>query len=167
MDRAWGPLTVDRFATPLNAHLMRFNSRVACPGAEAVDALLQSGRQGQQLSPAGLWRPPFALAATVLRKVFLEQATAVVILPVCRAQPWWPRAVSRATAAVLLPAAALCFTRGRYATPAIPPSWKMTAFYFRRRGNPPTLYDGVPLRSVPSWPPSARQVLALAQPPAC
>ena len=40
LDCLWGPHTVDRFADNYNAHLTRFNSRYACPGTEAVDALL-------------------------------------------------------------------------------------------------------------------------------
>ena len=39
LDTKWGPHTVDRFATCYNAQVERFNSRYACPGSEAVDAL--------------------------------------------------------------------------------------------------------------------------------
>ena len=39
--RVWilrGVHSIDRFADNYNSHLPRFNSRFACPGAEAVDA---------------------------------------------------------------------------------------------------------------------------------
>eukprot|EP00731_Ephydatia_muelleri_P033190 Em0026g10a len=38
LNALWGPHTIDRFADHYNAQLVRFNSRFACPGAEAVDA---------------------------------------------------------------------------------------------------------------------------------
>ena len=38
LDDAWGPHTVDRFASHYNTHLPRFNSRFWNPGSEAVDA---------------------------------------------------------------------------------------------------------------------------------
>lgn len=68
LDRAWGPLTIDRFATPLSTMLVRFNARRACPGAEAVDAMAQSWARD-----ANYCAPPFAMAATVLRKIFVER----------------------------------------------------------------------------------------------
>ena len=47
LDRAWGPFTVDRFASVSNAQVMRFNAAWAEPGAEAVDAFAQ---------PMAAWR---------------------------------------------------------------------------------------------------------------
>ena len=38
LDSLWGPHSVDRFASPANAHTDRFNSRFWAPGSEAVDA---------------------------------------------------------------------------------------------------------------------------------
>lgn len=120
----WGPLTVDRFALSGNAQLPRFNAAVASPGVEAVDAWRQ------------LWwgernyvNPPFAQAALALAKVAAEGAEAVLVLPVWPAQPWWPRLLSLASRAVLLPAAAPLFTHGRYASPAPSPPWQTGAFY--------------------------------------
>lgn len=162
LDRAWGPLTIDRFATPLSTMLVRFNARRACPGAEAVDAMAQSWARD-----ANYCAPPIAMAATVLRKIFEERATAVVVLPEWPAQPWWRRAVSRAHASVVLPAAAIQYTRGCYAKPSEDSSWRMVAFYFRRGGIPPTADAGAPLPRIPSWPPSAPRALAPAPPPNC
>lgn len=42
LDRARGPLMINRFATPLSTILVRCNARRACPGAKAVDAMVQS-----------------------------------------------------------------------------------------------------------------------------
>ena len=39
LDGLWGPQSVDRFASPANAHIDRFNSRFWALGSEAVDAL--------------------------------------------------------------------------------------------------------------------------------
>ena len=44
VEELWGPHTVDRFASHYNMQLLRFNSRFACPGAEAVDALPFNGK---------------------------------------------------------------------------------------------------------------------------
>ena len=41
LDKAWGPHSVDRFASNLNMHCTRFNSRFWCPGTEGVDAFSQ------------------------------------------------------------------------------------------------------------------------------
>ena len=38
LEATWGPHTVDKFATPYNAQVKRFNSHYPCPGSEAVDA---------------------------------------------------------------------------------------------------------------------------------
>lgn len=161
LDCAWGPLTIDRFATPLSARLVRFNARVARPGAEAVDAMAQSW-----VHEANYCAPPLALAATVLRQIFQERATAMVVLPKWPAQPWWRRAVTRAHALVALPPAAIQFTRSCHARQSGALSWRMVAFYFRRGGTPPTAVAGAPLLPIPSWPPLAFQAPAPPLPPA-
>ena len=38
LDSKWGPHSLDRFASPYNTQLARFNSRSWSPGAEAIDA---------------------------------------------------------------------------------------------------------------------------------
>lgn len=159
--RAWGPLTMDRFASPLSIHRPRFNAFLACPGAEAIDAMAQTwAGEGNYCAP------PFSMAAAVLRKSLAERDSAVVVFPAWPAQPWWRRAVSRATTAVLLLAAATQYTRGRCAPPATRPSWQMVAFYFRRGGTPPTAAAGGPSPPIPLRPPSAPPAPAPARPPA-
>lgn len=150
LDAAWGPLTIDRFATTLNTQLPRFNSAVACPGAEAVDAYAQPWGGERNYC-----NPPFAQAAVALRKCWEERATAVFVLPVWPAQPWWALAVRRATATVLLPPGAALFTGGRYSSPATPPSWRTAAFLFEQGGTLPTAPAGAACPPVPPWPPSA------------
>lgn len=57
------------------------------------------------------------MAALILRRVYVERATTVVVLPEYPAQPWWRRAVSQSLASVVQPAAALQSPRGCYARP--------------------------------------------------
>ena len=45
LNARWGPFTVDRFASPYNNQLIRFNTRYTSPGSEAVDASVQDWSQ--------------------------------------------------------------------------------------------------------------------------
>ena len=54
LDFAWGPHSIDRFADNYNSHLPRFNSRFACPWAEAVDAFMEDWGGGEN----NWWCPP-------------------------------------------------------------------------------------------------------------
>lgn len=160
LDRAWGPMTIDRFATTLTTLLPRFNSAVACPGTEHVDTYTTTWA-----GDINYCAPPFAQAAAALRKCFQDRATAIFVLPLWPAQAWWRRAALRASAAVLLPDDATIYTRGRFTSPARPPSWQMVAFLFECGGTPPTEPPGGAWPTIPHWPPSARPALAPRLPP--
>lgn len=151
LSAAWGPFTVDRFASTLWAKLPRFNSARACPGTEAVNAYTQPW--GGEINYCA---PPFSQAAAAFRKCYLDRATAVLILPSWTAQAWWRRAVLRASASVALPAAAVVYTRGPWAASPTSPPWQMVALFLWRGGTPPTPRAGAGLPLLPSWPPSAR-----------
>ena len=53
LDSKWGPHSLDRFASPYNTQLARFNSRSWSPGAEAIDAFtLDWSQENNWLCPA-------------------------------------------------------------------------------------------------------------------
>ena len=86
LDRAWGPFTVDRFASASNAQVMRFNAAWAEPGAEAVDAFAQ---------PMAAWRreanwcvPPIALLPQLAQFMRESGAGGTVVTPDWPAQAW-------------------------------------------------------------------------------
>lgn len=160
LNDAWGPMTIDHFATPLDTHLPRFNSAMACPGAERVDA-----HTAPWWGETNYCAPPFSHAPAALRKCFKDRATAIFVLPVWPAHPWWRRATTRTHAAVLLPDDAIIYTSGRFTPPAKPPSWQMAAFLFENGGTPTTGPRGDAWPTIRHWPPSARPVPALRSPP--
>ena len=86
-------LTVDRFASARTAKLPRYNSRLVEYGSLAVDALSQLWRGETNY----VYAPP-ALLDAVVRKIRLEEATAVVIVPAWSDQTWWRALVAAADA---------------------------------------------------------------------
>lgn len=160
LNDAWGPMTIDHFATPLDTHLPRFNSAMACPGTERVDA-----HTAPWWGETNYCAPPFSHAPAALRKCFKDRATAIFLFPVWPAHPWWRRAATRTHAAVLLPDDAIIYTSGRFTPPAKPPFWQMAAFLFKNGGTPTTGPRGDAWPTIRHWPPSARPVPALRSPP--
>lgn len=87
LDALWGPHTIDRFASHLNAQLPRFNSRFWCPGTAGVDAFSQNWHWHGEVN----WCcPPFRLVGHLLRFLQLHHCTATVVLPLWRSAVWWP-----------------------------------------------------------------------------
>ena len=84
LDVMWGPHTVDRFATFLNAQLLRFNTRYWEPLSDGVDALAQDWSQDNNFV-----NPPWALLPKVIDKVIRDKAVATVIAPQWPSQPWY------------------------------------------------------------------------------
>lgn len=84
INKRFGPLTIDRFATSLNAQLPRFNSRYWEPETEAINALAQDWSQENNYV-----NPPWALIPRILEKVISDRATCTIITPIFRAQPWY------------------------------------------------------------------------------
>lgn len=155
LNDAWGPLTIDRFASTIDTHLPRFNAATACPGVEAVDAYKQcwTGERNYCF-------PPFSQAAVALRHCYEQRATAVFILPVWPAQPWWHRAISRANSSVLLPRRAVVCRRSSHTALGSPPSSQMAALLFQHGGRPPTAPAGA------SWPPTQPWPISVTPAPA-
>ncbi|CAH1248153.1 C16orf58 [Branchiostoma lanceolatum] len=80
-------LTIDLFASRLNAQLPRFVAWRPDPMAVAVNAL---DMDWYQLGLAYAF-PPFSLVFRVLRKVQTDHATVMLVAPVWRAQAWYPK----------------------------------------------------------------------------
>ncbi len=81
-----GKPDIDLFATRLNAQLPRYVAWKPDPGAESVDAFVQSW--GTLFSYIF---PPFNLISRVLKKIESERAKAIVIVPFWPTQPWFPK----------------------------------------------------------------------------
>ena len=81
----WGPHTVDRFASHLNAQLPRFNSWFLCPRAEAIDAFTVdwSGENNW-------WCPPPWLVPRVVRHAEACGASGTLVVPCWESAPFWP-----------------------------------------------------------------------------
>eukprot|EP00170_Pyropia_yezoensis_P002848 contig_11989_g2854 len=125
LDRAYGPHTVDLFATELNARCPWFYSRRAAPRALGVNALMHD-RTGENA-----WaNPPFHLLGPVVHRIILTRATVTLITPVWRAQAWWSIATRSATEWSLLPESAGVFTHGSELRPASTPFWRTAVFRF-------------------------------------
>ena len=84
-DLKWGPHDVDRFATHYNTQCLRFNSKIWCPGTEAIDAFGQSWQ-----SDINWLVPPHSQAAKVVNKMVFEKAQGTLILPEWKSAPYWP-----------------------------------------------------------------------------
>ena len=85
LDKIWGPLQADLFATRFTRQLQRFYSWKPDPKAEATNALVQnwSGVKGYA-------HPPWCLISHVLLKVRSDQATVVLITPLWHTRAWFP-----------------------------------------------------------------------------
>ena len=91
---------IDLFATTLNEQLPRYVAWKPDPGAETVDAFVQSW--GTLLLCIF---PPFNLISRALKKIESERAKAIVIVPFWPTQPWFPSSSSCAlTRPMLFPA---------------------------------------------------------------
>ena len=84
MNRIWGPLQVDLFASRFSAQIQRFFSWRVDPEAEATDAFSQPWSQ-----ILGFAHPPWCLITRVLHKAQMERATLVVIAPLWKTQAWF------------------------------------------------------------------------------
>lgn len=155
LDRVWGPLTVDRFASSANRQLPRFNSLTAAAGSEAVNGWAQ--HWGGELNYVN---PPISQLALVLPKLLQDRAAAVVIVPEWRAFPWWRELLVAAQESVFLPRAARLFTHGRWASRAKQPSWRTAALWIDGSVPAPTALRGGTSPRPPPWPPSARRAPA-------
>jgi hypothetical protein len=86
LQRRWGPLDVDLFASAWNRKLHKFCGLHPHPDLLAIDAFSLSWKRR-----AGLYaNPPFRLLGRVIDKLIKDKASAVVVYPRWPSAPWWP-----------------------------------------------------------------------------
>ena len=85
LNALWGPYSVDRFASSYNAQLVRFNSRFASHGTEAVDAFTVDWHGENN------WCcPPPYLVPRVIRHMEACKAYGTLVVPCWESAPFWP-----------------------------------------------------------------------------
>jgi hypothetical protein len=89
LDAAWGPHTIDRFASHTNHLLPTFNSYMWCPDTAGVDAFAQH----DWAAHTNWCHPPFSLVGHTIAIILDQRAAATVIVPLWRAASWWPSLV--------------------------------------------------------------------------
>lgn len=86
LHRAWGPFSIDRFASHTNRLLPRFNSFFWCPDSAGVNALHQTDWHLH----FNWCHPPYSQIPQLLSLLIRTQAQAAVLLPFWPSRPWWP-----------------------------------------------------------------------------
>ena len=85
IDRLWGPHTWDRFASPTNFKVNKFNSRFWCRGSSGVDAFCHTwSDENNYLCP------PVSLIANVLKHLSLYNGRGTLIIPRWTSAYFWP-----------------------------------------------------------------------------
>ena len=85
IDRAWGPHSIDRFASSSTAQLRRFSSRWWNPGCESVDCFTTDW-----VHEVNWWCPPPLLTPRVIRHAKRCQADGSLLIPYWNTAAWWP-----------------------------------------------------------------------------
>ena len=85
IERIWGPHTIDRFASPHNAKLKRFNARFHCKGACGVDAFCQDWSNENNY-----FCPPVSLIIRVVKHIFANKITGSLVVPHWPKASFWP-----------------------------------------------------------------------------
>ena len=81
----FGNLSTDWFASDHNAKLPRFFSRFWDPFCIGIDAFTECWSLDY-----GLFVPPIAQVLRVIRKMMLDRATGVLIIPCWKSAAFWP-----------------------------------------------------------------------------
>ena len=111
IDKAFGPHTVDLFASRVTTQTKKYFSRFPDHQAVGVDAFRQSWTEIK-----GFANPPFALIGRVLRKVKQDQAKITVMTPQWPSAPWWPVVTSMAQKKMIIPKEILKCRKGNWNT---------------------------------------------------
>jgi len=101
IERAFGLLDIDLFASDTSALLPRF---FALPGSTRAEAFDAFSKRWTKLR--GLANPPFRLIPKVLQKIEKDQATVVLVAPFWKGAIWWPDLVRLAVKMLPLPTGA-------------------------------------------------------------
>jgi hypothetical protein len=128
LQRRWGPHTIDRFASMLNAQLPRFNARWRDPLCEDVDSLRLSDDAWRREN--NYCNPPWSALPALAAKLAQARASATVIAPFWPNKPWYHAFTRLATETLHFPAARDLFFPGRRGKPegVGPPAWSIVAF---------------------------------------
>jgi len=81
----FGRPSVDLFASRVNKKCKNFYARFSDPDASAIDLFTVCWKKINFYA-----FPPFALILRTLRKIILDQAEGVVVVPLWSTQPWYP-----------------------------------------------------------------------------
>ena len=101
VQRAFGPHTVDLFASRRNAQLPRFFSRWLDPASAATDAMQRPwAAEGNPYA-----HPPIAMIPAIIQKVKRERCEITLVAPVWATQAWMPDMLDMSVA---LPILLLC-----------------------------------------------------------
>ena len=159
LDSSYGPHAVGRFP----AALQPFD------GSPVLDLLPLP--QHATWARVNNWvNPPFCSIPLALNLIKQERVTAMVVVPVWRAQAWWRPALLQSHEGCYLPRRAGSYFSGAAAAQGLRPHWRVCALRFIRggRGTPPppgqkgrrrlvtTLFATAPARPLPRgcWPTS-------------
>lgn len=85
IEKQFGPFSVDLFASRLNAKSQKFYSRFPDPEADTVDAYTISWKNENFYA-----FPSFALILRTLRKIIIDRAISIMVVPLWPTQPWYP-----------------------------------------------------------------------------
>lgn len=83
--KKFGPFSIDLFATRLNRKCKKFCSRFPDPDATTIDAFTIAWEKEKFYA-----FPPFALVLRCLRKIILDKAESIMVVPLWTTQPWYP-----------------------------------------------------------------------------
>jgi hypothetical protein len=128
LQERWGPHTIDRFASMLNAQLPRFNARWRDPQCEDVDCLRL---------PDAAWHrennycnSPWSALPALAAKLAQSQAATTVIAPYWPDKTWYHALSRLATSTLHFPAARDLFFPGRLGRRegVGTPAWSIVAF---------------------------------------
>lgn len=130
MDDLHGRHEVNRFATGLSTHCVRFYTLPASPGSDCINSLRQDWMTGNLHEIL-----PFSTIPLVLHKIASDAATVSLILLVWQDQDWWPERLTVAKKSFLRPRSAGLFEPGRahHRTPR--QHWGAAVFRFLRCGS--------------------------------
>lgn len=85
INRRFGPFTVDRFASNLNAKCKIFNSKYFCPGTSHVDTFTSNWKDENN------WIcPPISCIGSVIRHMELCKAYGTLFVPIWPSSYFWP-----------------------------------------------------------------------------
>jgi len=132
LEEAFGPHTMDRFASANNSLLPRFNSRWADPLSEGVDCFAQP----QWLAENNYCFPPVSELDRLAHLLVSTGAQATVVVPIWPAQSWFQVLQEHATETLSLPGGScLSPPRAQGSSPALAgrtSGWPLMAFRLKQ-----------------------------------